>query len=213
MAFAGKDVLEDKKTGYTFKNLPILLSKTRGRPPSGKMAVGKYGWWSEKKRIEALTVFAALGQYNRVEELTGVPANTVRQWLKEQWARDLLDEIRSENDHAIDAKFTEIVTTALKGLSERLENGDSKVLRDGSLVKVPVGAKDLAIITAINVDKRQLLRGKPTTRSEQITEGSRLQRLEQMFLKLAKPVERKVVEIHDVEFEEVVVDEPAKAVG
>lgn len=203
MAFQGNDVVEEKKTGYTFKDLPIILSKTRGRPPTGKLSKGKPGWWSEKKRIEALTILAATGTYAKVEELTGVPPQTVRQWMKEQWARDLLDEIRNENDHAIDSKFTEIVHTALANLSQRLEQGDSKVLRDGTIVQVPISARDLAIITAINVDKRQLLRGKPTTRSENVTEGSKLQRLEQMFLKLAQSKQEKVVEIQDVEFVEV----------
>lgn len=203
MAFAGTDVSEEKKTGFTFKGLPIFLSKTRGRPPSGKLAVGKAGWWSDKKRIEALTILAATGILTEVQKLTGVPASTVRQWLKEQWARDLLDEIRNENDFAIDSKFTGIVHTALNGLSERLENGDSKILKDGSLVRIPVSARDLAIITAINVDKRQLLRGKPTSRSETVNEGNRLKKLEEMFLKLGKPVEKKPEIIEDVEFVEV----------
>lgn len=203
MAFQGNDVVEDKKTGYTFKGLPIILSKTRGRPPSGKMVVGKPGWWSEKKKIEALTILAATGVYKEVEKLTGVPASTVRVWMREQWARDLLDEIRGENDQAIDSKFTQIMHSALEQLSDRVENGDVKVLKDGSTLRVPIAARDLAIVTAINVDKRQLLRGKPTSRSEQVTENSRLQKLEQMFLKLAKPVVRKPVEIQDVDFVEV----------
>lgn len=203
MAFQGNDVVEEKKTGYTFKGLPILLSKTRGRPPAGKLTAGKKGWWSEKKRIEALTLLAATGVFTEVEKLSGVPATTVRAWLKEQWARDLLDEIRNENDQAIDSKFTNIMHSALGQLEDRLQNGDVVLLKDGSQVRKPIGARDLAIVTAINVDKRQLLRGKPTSRSENVNETSRLKKLEEMFLRLAKPVMRKPEEIQDVEFSEV----------
>jgi len=204
MAFKDSQANPEKLTGFTFKGLPIILSKTRGRPPNGKMSIGKPGFWHENKKIEALTIFAATGVFSEVQKLTGVPGTTVKKWLREQWARDLLSEIRDENDHIIDSKFTQLVGTALEGLGERLQNGDHKVLKDGTLIRVPVGARDLAIITAINVDKRQLLRGKPTSRSETINETSRLKKLEDMFLKLAKPVERKPVEIEDVEFVEVI---------
>ena len=207
MAFAGSDVKEEKKTGFTFRGLPIVLSKTRGRPPTGKLSKGKHGWWSDKKRIEALTVFAALGVVTQTAKLTGVPEHTIRHWLKEDWALQLLDEIRAENDQALDSKFSEVITKANDLLLERLENGDEKLLRDGSKVRVGVGAKDLAVITAINVDKRQLLRGKPTSRSETVSESKRLQNLEEMFLKLANRKVEKPQEIQDVEYEEVPKDE------
>lgn len=208
MASKGADVAPEKHTGYTFKGFPIILSKTRGRPPHGKMNIeGQKGWWSEKKRIEALTIFAATGRFIEAERLTGVPQGTIRSWLKEEWALRMLEEIRAENDQAIDAKFTQVIGTANELLLERLQNGDEKVLRDGTKIKVQVPAKDLAIITAINIDKRQLLRGKPTSRSESVSETGRLQKLEQMFLKLANRTVGKPQEIQDVEFTEVVEDE------
>lgn len=203
MGFVGKDVLEDKKTGYTFKGLPLLLIKTRGRPPSGKMSVGKTGWWSEKKRIEATTLFAALGNFTRVAELSGVPAHTLRQWAKEDWFVRLLEDIRAENDQALDAKFSNIVHTALDQVQERLENGDTVLLRDGTPVKKPIPAKELAQISSSVVDKRQLLRGKPTSRTEKVTESDRLSKLEGMFLKLAEKKVKAPEVIQDVEFKEV----------
>ena len=208
MASKGADVAPEKQTGFTYKGFPIILSKTRGRPPHGKFNIeGKRGWWSEKKRVEALTIFAATGHFGETERLTGVPHHTIRSWLKEEWALKILDEIRAENDQAIDAKFTQVIGTANELLLDRLQNGDEKVLKDGSKIKVAVPAKDLAIITAINIDKRQLLRGKPTSRSESISESGRLQKLESMFLKLANRQVGKPQEIQDVEYTEVVEDE------
>lgn len=203
MGFVGKDVLEDKKTGYTFKGLPLLLIKTRGRPPSGKMSVGKTGWWSEKKRIEATTLFAAMGNFTKVAELSGVPSHTLRQWAKEDWFLRLLEEIRAENDQALDAKFSNIVHTALDQVQERLENGDTVLLRDGTQVRKPILAKELAQISSSVIDKRQLLRGKPTSRAEKITESDRLNKLESMFLKLAEKKVKPSETIQDVEFKEV----------
>lgn len=203
MGFVGKDVSEEKQTDFTFKGLPLLLIKTRGRPPSGKMAVGKTGWWSEKKRIEATTLFAATGNFSEVSRLSGVPAQTLKSWSKEDWFLRLLEDIRAENDQQIDAKFSKIVNTALDQVLDRLENGDTVLLRDGSAVKKPIGARDLSQITSMNVDKRQLLRGKPTSRTEKISENDRLQKLENMFLKLAEKKTKPPEIIQDVEFIEV----------
>lgn len=213
MAFKGGDVGEQKQTGYTFKGMPILLSKTRGKPPTGKMAVGKSGWWSEKKRIEALTVFAATGNITKVEELTGVPKNTVTQWVKQPWGRDLLEEIRAENDQAIDAMFTGVMHSALGQVQDRLDNGDEVVLKSGKVIRKKINGKDLSQIVATNLDRRQLLRGKPTSRSETVVEGNRLKKLEEMFLKLAKPTKKPELIVQDIEFTEVVSEpqEPSNA--
>lgn len=202
MAFAGNDVGEEKQTGFTFREKPLLLSKTRGRPPTGKLAVGKNGWWAEKKRIEAITLFAATGNAKKVEELSGVPAPTVSKWVKEPWAKEILTEIHDENDAEIDAKFTKIVSTALDQVQDRLENGDYVLQRNGETVRKPVGARDLANVTTSILDKRQLLRGKPTSRTESANESSRLKRLEEAFTKLGAS-RRAPVEITDVSYEEV----------
>lgn len=184
MALGGSDSGPDKRTGFTFKGQEIVLSKTRGRPLINQH--WKKGFYTEKKRIEAATLYAALGSVRKVSDLIEVPQATVRSWRSQQWFRDLLDEIRAENNDAIDVKFSEIIDSALDQLKDRVVNGDHVLTKEGDLVRKPVGARDLSLVTAINWDKRQLARGLPTSRTEQIQNKSvesRLIELKEAFEK------------------------------
>ena len=46
---------------------------------------------------------------------------------------------------------------------DRVENGDYRVAKDGKLIRVPMGGKELVISGATVYDKRQLLRNQPTS--------------------------------------------------
>lgn len=192
MALSDNPDTPGKHTGFTFRGKEIVLSKTKGRPFTGLVKKGmEKGLYTDEKRIEAVTLYAALGNPDTVSELCSVPAHTIRVWRKEQWFQDLLREIWAENNEKIDAKFTAIVEKSLEAIQDRLENGDVRVLKDGKIVRVPISAKDLSLVSAINVDKRQLLRGLPTSRSESIaTVGAksmdRLERLAETFENLAR---------------------------
>lgn len=204
MAFKGKDVDPEKKTGFTFRGQEIILSKTRGRPFSGLVKKGmEKGIYPEEKRIEAVTLYAATGNFVTVSELSGVPVPTLKSWRNSEWFQNLLKEIRTENNEKLDAKFTEIVESSLEQLSDRVKNGDYVVTKRGELVRKPISAKDLSLVAAINVDKRQLLRGEPTSRSESVDkpENEALKRLENLaetFENLARHGRNpKVLEVED----------------
>jgi len=77
--------------------------------------------------------------------------------------------------------------SALDGVKARIDEGDSVYdSKRGELVKKPISAKDLASITTSSIDKRQLLRGKPTSRTETVSEGKRLEQLAAQFIKMAQ---------------------------
>ena len=190
---------ESKKTGFTYEGKEIVLSKTRGRPMNeGK---GIYGV-SDTKRIEVATLFAVLGNLKKVAAISGISESTIRGWRKEEWFKKLLAEIRDENDEKIDAKFTEIIDKTLDLVQERLENGDYVVTKNGDLVRKPVGIRDLSLTAAINFDKRQLVRGKPTSRTETVTNQEQLTKLAEQFKQLANKG-HKPLEIQDVDFTEI----------
>jgi hypothetical protein len=197
----------DKYTGFTFRGKEIVTTKTRGRPLTGIQK--RPGFYPESKRIEAATLYAVTGNSTQVSNMIGVPYHTVNKWTKEEWFVKLLDEIRTENDQQIDSKQSEIIGLALDNLSDRLKNGDFHVLRDGTLIRKPIGAKDLSLTMAINLDKRQLLRGKPTSRTESVSIENRLEKLVDHFAKLAHRQDRPPAQIEDVAFEEVTSDENA----
>lgn len=199
-----KSVLSpENKTGFSYKGKEIVLSKTRGRPMN--MGKGMYGV-PDTKRIEVATLYAVLGHTGKVAEISGIATTTISKWRKEEWFIQLLDDIRNENNDKIDVKFTESISKALDLIDDRLENGDSYLTKSGELVKVPVKIRDLALVAAINIDKRQILRNKPTqiVQKQETPVIDKLDELAKAFTALANKKEIKQPEvIEDVEFEEV----------
>ena len=201
-------------TGYTFRGKEIIIAKQRGRPVGGLVKKGmEKGIFPDEKKIEVVTLYAALGSAEKVGELSKVNPSTIRQWRKEQWFQDLMKEVWDENNEKIDAKFTAIVEKSLDQVLDRLDNGDVRVLKDGTTVRVPVSAKDLSLVSAINVDKRQLLRGLPTTRSESVgavgaQSMDRLERLAETFENLAR-FGRKETQTLDIEEAQLIEDKDA----
>lgn len=199
MAWVNNKTPQDKRTGYTFQGKEIALTKAIGRPID--QGIRKQpGFYPEEKRIEVATIFAVTGNKTTVETLTGVPKETVARWVREDWFQALLEAIRAENDHIIDAKQTEIINDALDQIGDRVKNGDFKVTRDGDLVRVPMTGKDLSLVEAINLDKRQLLRGKPTSRTETVnnqTVEAKLQTLAENFRQIVSKQPQKELVIED----------------
>lgn len=204
MAFKGSDVGPDKQTGFTYKGREVLLSKSRGRPFTGLVAKGmERGIYPENKYLEAVSLFACTGSVGKVAELTKIPEHTIRRWSKEQKFKDILREIREENNEKIDAKFTEIIEKAADLVLDRLENGDFHWdNKNSELVRRPISAKDLSLVTAINMDKRQLIRGEPTSRTETVSVDQRLGNLAEQFTKLANQFKHapKLEPVIDVEY-------------
>lgn len=183
MAFSGKDTSPEKQTGFTFNGREVILSKTRGAPTTGKE---KSGFYSEKKKIEAITIFAVTGNIAEVERLTGVTRYIFKTWQRESWFHEVLEELRNENDHQFDAAFTSIIEKLIGAINDRVANGDHVVLRDGTIIRKPVSLRDVIGAMMITIDKRQLLRGKPTSRSESVSVENRLEKLVSQFENLAK---------------------------
>jgi hypothetical protein len=203
-----------QRTGFTFRGQNILLMKKQGTKVKGLVAKGiEKGMFPEEKKIEAATVYAVTGSLQRAAELSGVPIHTLRSWRSQDDFQKLLQEVWQENNEKIDAKFTAIIEKSLEAIIDRLDNGDFKVTPRGDIKRVPISAKELSLVQAINVDKRQLLRGLPTSRSDSAvgTEGKvvdRLEKLAETFENLARIGRKpKTYEITDAE----VVTESAKS--
>jgi len=180
---------------------PVVLveeaSKRRKNTYMDKFIAGKTklrrkpGWYPEEKRIEVATLFAS-GVVNstELERLTGIPATVVRDWRTSDWWPELLERVHAAHDDATISKFTKIVDKSLETIQDRLNNGDYVVNRKtGEMVRKPVTMKDAASVATVVVDKRQLLRGKPTTRSESVSTDVRLKKLAEEFERFVKAKE------------------------
>lgn len=125
--------------------------------------------------------------------MLGVPYVTLESWKRADWWKELVAKIQAEEDQQLDAKTSKIINKALENIMDRIENGeDIYDQKTGKIKKMPAKLRDLN--TAFNslLDKRQLLRNKPTKIIEQQSTALQLQNLAEQF---AKFVEKKVEEL------------------
>ena len=141
--------------------------------------------WSEAKRVEVATAHMMGLKAPMIEVATGVPCQTVRHWRMSDWFKDLVSELQREDDIEVDAKLTKLVGKSLDAVVDRLENGDFMYdPKSGSFKRRPLYVKDITRVADIMFDKRNLLRGKPTSIS------GKQEQISDRLLKLAVEFER-----------------------
>jgi hypothetical protein len=187
----------------------IALTKVRkrskrGRPPTVKGKIdGKT--WDYKSRVTAVTAYLATGSNTEAAAVIGATEGTIRNWRKAQWWEELALEIKQRKNDELDAKLSKIIDKVAETIEDRLDNGEAHYdTRTHEIVRVPVKMKDAAVVGAIGFDKRQLLRGDVTSRSETITTEQRLQSLADQFKGFATG---ETFDVEDAEYEEITDEE------
>ena len=170
----------EKRVQWLERKRGMTKGKTRTKP----------GWFPVEKRIEVATAFVA-GQTNasRLSELTKVPAATIRKWKTQPWWGDLIEKVRYEKDEEFDARFTTVIEKSLDVVTDALIQGDvvdTNVDEDGNVtyIRAPIKAKDAAHISSMVIKDRNLLRGKPTSRTETLSDKEQLAKLAKQFREL-----------------------------
>jgi hypothetical protein len=190
MAWVTKQTGLDKKTGYFYNGREIALTKYQGQ--TGKQKHHMSDWWPETKRIEAATVWAVLRNFDQVKELTGIHVKLLKRWSTEAWWHQIVNNVRKEQNEVLDAKITQVLDSAITMIQDRIEDGEYVLDRKASTkdnpvyYRIPLRAKDASFAVATLFDKRQLLRGEATARTESISETEKLRVLQQNFERLAQ---------------------------
>lgn len=171
--------------GYVY----VKLKKTKPNQP---------GHWSEAKKIEAVTTWITTGSAAETARMLGLPYRTLEKWRSMPWWDEMVTKIRSENDSELDAKTTKVIEKALSSILDRIENGEYVYdQKTGKTKLMPAKLRDLNTAFNTILDKRQLLRNKPTKIVEQHSTALQLQNLADSF---AKFVNKKVDELPDVHY-------------
>ena len=118
--------------------------------------------YTDIDRREAGITYLVTGNLRATAKQTGVNERTLADWVRSDWWDALLHTLHAEKGRELDSKLSQIIDRALDEVGDRLVNGDSKIGKDGTLVRVPIPAKDAAIIAAVMFDKRQIIRNLPT---------------------------------------------------
>jgi hypothetical protein len=178
---------------------------------ASKKHKAKTAWLDSDKR-RAVSVYKSVGSMVKTTEITGIPDQTLRFWMKQDWWNEWLRQIKAEDTAILEDAATDIAKLGGDVVRERLKNGDFILNKEGELIRKPVSARDAAIITAVSIDKRKLLQEEPI-REQQLNSAERLLSLVEQFTRFAsareiKGVVREVAKIEqtkvkDAEFTEL----------
>lgn len=162
--------------------------------------------YPDGKKVEAVTSYLALGKLPLVSAVVNVPVSTLRQWKLQPWWRELIEEIHREDEFDLDAKLSKIIDKTLDAVVERVEHGEFLIdSKTGQVKRVPVKLRDVHRVSVDLIDKRNLIRGKPTSRVEKTETVDTLQKLASQFAEWVqihmkrqeKIVEGEVVALHE----------------
>ena len=95
-----------------------------------------------------------------------VPAGTLRQWRRREWWAIAETAAKRRLQTELENGYTRLLHITEEKMLDRIENGDSRLTKEGDIVLVPVTLRDLVGAHAIVSDKRAMLRGEPTSRKE-----------------------------------------------
>ena len=115
--------------------------------------------WSDEKRVEAVSAYVAMGSMVAVSQATGISTNTLWSWKKHTvWWTDLERTIRGEQNSEYSAVISDIVTSSLLAIQDRIKSGDFIYNpRSGETARVPLKAKDLNSVVNTLLSKRSEL--------------------------------------------------------
>lgn len=110
-------------------------------------------------KLGALAVYAETGSQTAVANATGIPQETIRNWVHEEATPSLLDELRSTIRYNCGWQLASMVKRRLDSLDEAFNRGDANVMRDGRIIYTPPKWKDQVIGLSILMDKWMLISG------------------------------------------------------
>ena len=160
-------------------------------------------------RSDACTFYCVYGDFDKVSELTKVPANIIRTWHQEAWWVEIQKKVYVEQNENLSARINEVLDKSLVEIKDRLENGDMFFDRKaGEFRRKPVDTKVLSTVFNHLIHRRQLIRGEPTNITAAVGVDDRLKMLASQFEKFANAKEIEGVKNGTTTYEVEVKDSP-----
>ena len=108
----------------------------------------------ERKRNLALKYFE-LGSINAAAKALGIAYHTANYWAQADWFKSLVAKRNQESDDEVKLGMARVIKRGVEKLEAMVEHGETVLAKDGSLITKPISARDMALIVAISVDKRE----------------------------------------------------------
>jgi len=129
--------------------------------------------YTREEAVATVLGYTLTGSLKKAGQISGINYNLVKQWSKTDWWNECVLLAREIISEKLEDKLTSILNEALNQLAQRLDTGNI-IFRNGKTAKVPIGVAELTKIVQILFDKRQLIRGDVTSRSENKSMDTRL---------------------------------------
>ena len=140
----------------------------------------------------------ATGNLTLTASLTNVPRDSIKNWTKLPWWKEMVSELQNEEAIKLDKKLEKIVEKSLQATEERLENGDYYLdQRTGKIRRIPVKLRDVHTVTKDLIDRRKMLQKvqkDQNIRQIEETVDDRLKKLAMSFAQIALSQNPRVVE-------------------
>ena len=178
-----KITLEKIKTSQYLKN-----DMQKKRFLEANSAPKKHGAWHPQGiKMEVAAVYAVLRDVEKTHLATGIDRSIIRMWAKQPWFDEIVRRVVKEKNEVLDAALTDAIHKAVDVIIDRIDNGDFvyEKGRDGDYIRLPLHSRAAVHALEILFKNRQLLRGEATSRTEEVTEESKLKLLQENFERLA----------------------------
>jgi len=143
--------------------------------------------YTPEQKIQAAQAYLITGTSVQAQKYCGIKADIIRGWkANSNWWPELFITVRKAKNDELDANFSAVIHSSVGEVADRVQNGDSKLQKDGSIIKVPMGGKELAIVLSILYEKRALLRGDVTSRTDTGGNKDAMKLLQAKFEDIAK---------------------------
>lgn len=154
------------------------------------------------QRVQAVLVYFVKQSRSKTAQIVNVPEGTIKHWMQTVWWKQAYESLKKQKNEELDGKITGILTTSIDLLAKRLKKGDEVITKDGQTIYKAVTARDVAMIAAILFDKRAILRGESSSKTDRTSTKEVLTELMASFKQLAeeaRPKKEKVINAVPVE--------------
>ena len=143
--------------------------------------------YTPEDKIAAATAFIVTGEYQKASRLCGIHPDAIRYWRNTAgWWGELVAILKKQKQDEIDGAITGVLHNAVGVIADKLENGEEVVGKNGVVVHKMPALRDVVMALGILFDKRQLLRGDPTSRSVNNSTTDTLKKIQSQFEDMAR---------------------------
>jgi transposase-like protein len=162
--------------------------------------------WSDKQKIEAVQHYLLVGNLALTARVMGIPEITIRQWKTTEWWKNVVEDLKMQENMQLSAKLKNLVEASLVAVSDRLENGDFMYdQKTGQMIRKPVNIRDAHKVATDLMEKRTMLDKAAAPGQESVQDDNRLEQLAEKFASFVlKKTEQPpvIVEVTDVIYKE-----------